>query len=205
VNVQGTIDPYVYLLDSETETSTGREIEQRKINKYAWNNGDGLGNISQLNTSLGFRFTPSVFKGKQEGEKNKKTSEYGTTEELEYINANPENYVDFSIPWSLSGNYSVNRRQTGFETSDITQSLTFRGDFSITEKTKIDFNSGYDFENKEFTQTSINVIRDLHCWSMRFNWVPFGRFQSFEITIRAKSSLLQDLKLEKRKRFFDNF
>ncbi|MEQ8711585.1 MAG: putative LPS assembly protein LptD [Cyclobacteriaceae bacterium] len=205
VNVQGTIDPYVYILDSETETSTGTTVVQRKINKYAWNAGQGLGNISQLNTSLGFRFTPNAFKGKEEGEDNEKESEYGTPEELEYINANPEDYVDFSIPWSINGNYSVNRRQTGFQDATVTQALTFSGDFSITEKTKIDFRSGYDFENKEFTQTSINVIRDLHCWSMRFNWVPFGRFQSFEITIRAKSSLLQDLKLEKRKRFFDNF
>lgn len=205
VNVQGTIDPYVYILDSKTETATGTRVQQRRINKYAWNNGEGLGKISQLNTAFGFRLTPNAFKGKKEGGDKEKKSDFGTPEELAYINANPEDYVDFSIPWSISGNYSVNRRQRGFEEANITQSLTFSGDLSITEKTKIDFRSGYDFENKEFTQTSINVIRDLHCWSMRFNWVPFGRFQSFEITISAKSSLLQDLKLEKRRRFFDNF
>jgi len=207
VNVQGTIDPYVYILDSEEETANGRTVSQRRINKYAWNNGEGLGNISQLNTAFGFRLTPRAFqkKGDDSEEDDEKVSEYGTEEELAHINSNPEEYVDFSIPWSISGNYSVNRRQRGFEDATITQTLQFSGDFSITEKTKIDFRSGYDFENKEFTQTSINVIRDLHCWSMRFNWVPFGRFQSFEITISAKSSLLQDLKLEKRRRFFDNF
>jgi hypothetical protein len=54
------------------------------------------------------------------------------------------------------------------------------------------------------TQTSINATRDLHCWRINFSWVPFGRFQSYNLSINAVSALLQDLKLEKRSRFFDN-
>ena len=75
---------------------------------------------------------------------------------------------------------------------------------SITEKTKLSFRSGYDFKYKMLTQTSINATRDLHCWRISFSWVPFGRFQSYNLTINAVSALLQDLKLEKRSRFFDN-
>ena len=47
------------------------------------------------------------------------------------------------------------------------------------------------------TQTSINATRDLHCWRINFSWVPFGRFQSYNLSINAVSALLQDLKLEK--------
>ena len=133
-----------------------------------------------------------------------KNIKFGTDEELDYINANPEEYVDFNIPWSLNGNYSLNRRKIGFQDANITQTFNLAGDLSITEKTKVTFRTGYDFKNKMLTQTSINVVRDLHCWRLSFNWVPFGRFQSFNLTLNAISSLLQDLKLEKKSRFFDN-
>jgi lipopolysaccharide assembly outer membrane protein LptD (OstA) len=203
VNFTGTFDPYTYILDSIVETGATSRVYQRKINEYAWNSGNGLGTLSNFNVALSFRLTPDTFK-KEKSENGPKESEFGTEEELEFINRNPEEYIDFSIPWSISTNYSVARRRNGFDNAQVTQSLNFNGDLSLTEKTKINFRSGYDFESKEFTQTSIDVVRDLHCWTMRFNWVPFGRFQSFNITIAAKSSLLQDLKLEKRRRFFDN-
>jgi hypothetical protein len=84
-----------------------------------------------------------------------------------------------------------------------TQSVTFNGDVSITKKWKLSVTSGYDFTTKEITLTSINVYRDLHCWEMHFNWVPFGFRQSFSIDINVKSSVLRDLKLSRRKDWFD--
>src|SRR5690606_41304698 len=87
----------------------------------------------------------------------------------------------------------------------ITQTLQFSGDLALSEKWKAQFQSGYHFETKEFTQTTISISRDLHCWTMSLWWVPFGRFQQYNFTINVKSSLLKDLKLERRKPFFDNF
>jgi hypothetical protein len=78
------------------------------------------------------------------------------------------------------------------------------GDLSLSEKWKIRYSSGYDFEAKEFSMTNIGISRDLHCWTMSLDWVPFGRFQSYNFRINVKSSVLQDLKLERRKPFFDN-
>ena len=77
------------------------------------------------------------------------------------------------------------------------------GNIRLTEKWKIGFRSGYDFDTKEISYSSIDVYRDLHCWEMRFNWVPFGFRQSFNLSISVKSSILQDLKLNKRKSFYD--
>ena len=51
---------------------------------------------------------------------------------------------------------------------------------------------------KKFTLTSIGINRNLHCWQMDFQWIPFGQIASYVFTIRAKSSLLQDLKLNRR-------
>src|SRR5690349_5725006 len=90
------------------------------------------------------------------------------------------------------------------KSKNITQTMQFSGDLSISKMWKINFNSGYDVEAKEFTQTNIAIARDLHCWTLNFTWVPFGPFQSYNFRIAVKASVLQDLKLERRKPFFDN-
>jgi hypothetical protein len=57
---------------------------------------------------------------------------------------------------------------------------------------------------KEFTPTNIMIRRDLHCWEMKLNWIPFGTRKGYFFTINVKSSVLQDLKLEKKKDAYNN-
>ena len=87
----------------------------------------------------------------------------------------------------------------------VIQTLGMSGNVSITPKWKIGFMTGWDFEASDLSYTSISIYRDLHCWEMRFNWIPTGYQQSWNFTINAKASLLQDLKLNKKKDFRDNF
>tara|TARA_Y100000768_G_scaffold387525_1_gene379143 strand:- start:1184 stop:3748 length:2565 start_codon:yes stop_codon:yes gene_type:complete len=197
LSVSGNIDPYTFRLDSINENGN---VYQRRINELALKNNQGIGSLAYINMALGVRFSAKDFRNDNE----EIESSYGTQEELDYINSNIAEYIDFNVPWSLNASYNLNRRKIGFREPTITQTLTFSGDISISEKTKVSFRSGYDFKFKMLTQTSINATRDLHCWRISFSWVPFGRFQSYNLTINAVSALLQDLKLEKRSRFFDN-
>ena len=199
VSLSGTMDPYAYKLDSISETN---QIYQRRINELAIKNNQGLGSLAFINMALGMRFSAKDFQSPEE--KDEKESRFGTRREIDYINSNIAEYVDFNVPWSINASYNLNRRKIGYNDPTITQTITMSGDISISEKTKISMRSGYDFKNKMLTQTSINATRDLHCWRIRFNWIPFGRFQSYNLSISAVSALLQDLKLEKRSRFFDN-
>ncbi len=199
VSLSGTMDPYAYKLDSISETN---QIYQRRINELAIKNNQGLGSLAFINMALGMRFSAKDFQSPEE--EDEKESRFGTRREIDYINSNIAEYVDFNVPWSINASYNLNRRKIGYNDPTITQTITMSGDISISEKTKISMRSGYDFKNKMLTQTSINATRDLHCWRIRFNWVPFGRFQSYNLSISAVSALLQDLKLEKRSRFFDN-
>ena len=202
LSIGGTIDPYTFKLDSISESSSGlKNVYQRRIDELAYKNNQGIGSLAYINMSLGFRFSAKDFKSEDEEEKD---SSFGTREEIDYINSNIAEYIDFNVPWSINASYNLNRRKLGYRDPTITQTLTFSGDVSISEKTKISFRSGYDFKFKMLTQTSINATRDLHCWRINFSWVPFGRFQSYNLSINAVSALLQDLKLEKRSRFFDN-
>ena len=203
LSLSGNIDPYTYRLDSTVESSSGSKIiYQRRVSDLALLNKQGIGSLDFINIALGFRFSANDFKS--DARETELDSEYGTAEQLNYINSNMAEYIDFNVPWSVNASYNLNRRKLGYRDPTITQTLTFSGDLSISEKTKLSFRSGYDFKNKMMTQTSINATRDLHCWRINFSWVPFGRFQSYNLSINAVSALLQDLKLEKRSRFFDN-
>ena len=115
-------------------------------------------------------------------------------------------HVDFSIPWNLTLGVNYSRLSSyivsiaGYQTNQ-SATLTARGDLNLTEKWKIGFSSGYDFINKDFTYTSIDFYRDLHCWEMRMNWIPFGPRQGWNFSISVKAPMLQDLKYEKRNDF----
>ena len=113
-------------------------------------------------------------------------------------------YVDFNVPWDLNVRYNLNYSKPR-DVSQISQTLNFSGNLSLTPKWKISFSSGYDFKANEFTMTNISLFRDLHCWEMRFGVVPFGSRKSWNFTIQVKSSLLKDLKYHTQKSWYDNF
>lgn len=195
INTIAIFDPYQI-------DSTGARIE-----RFEWNNGR-IGRLTNANLSVS-----TSLRSKEKNNQNK-TSKLATQDELDYINKNPNAYVDYSIPWSLNVYYNVQYAKVVKQelvgssivyvlNDQYTQSLTFNGDLSITKKWKVSVTSGYDFTRKEMTLTSINVYRDLHCWEMHFNWVPFGFRQSFSIDINVKSSVLRDLKLSRRKDWYD--
>jgi len=120
----------------------------------------------------------------------------------------PLNGVDYTVPWNLIFSYSFSYNSNYVFADDdmdrnYIQSLTVRGDVSLTPKWRIGFRTGYDFENNDLTYTSIDIYRDLHCWEMTFNWIPMGFRQSYNFTIRVKASVLQDLKLTRTRHHLD--
>lgn len=117
--------------------------------------------------------------------------------------------IDYAVPWTLQFGYTFNYnsrynyREERFDRSYV-QSLNVNGTLNLTPKWRIGFRTGYDFERKEITYSSLDIYRDLHCWEMTLNWIPFGFRKSYNLTIRVKSSMLQDLKITKRTHHLDN-
>ena len=109
---------------------------------------------------------------------------------------------EFTVPWNLNLYYTLNYIKP-YDEKEIIQSINFDGNIDITNKWKVKFQSGLDLKNRDFTFTKIDLYRDLHCWEMIFNWIPFGNQKSYNFIIRVKSSILQDLKLSKKKNVFD--
>jgi len=121
-----------------------------------------------------------------------------------------DGYSKVSIPWNISISYSVRYGNTTFNKTKMeydmgfTHNLSFSGNLSLTNKWTLNANSTYDFKTKQFTYFSMNVNRNLHCWSMSASIVPFGIYKSYNFHIGVNSSMLSDLKYDKRSEYGSN-
>jgi hypothetical protein len=113
-------------------------------------------------------------------------------------------YQEFDVPWTMNVGYSFSYAKPGLK-STITQAVTMRGNVSLSKQLAIIYSTGYDFKGKAITMTTVGVKRDLHCWEMNLNWIPVGNMKGWNFTIRAKASVLGDMKYERRKDFHDSF
>lgn len=173
-----SFDPYVV-------TDNGQRINQSEF--------DVNGRIGRL-TSANASVSANLAGGKNEQKK----------KQMKEANLNPDDYIDFTVPWSLNLSYSLTYSKPNDNAESVTrQSIGFNGDISLTERWKITYSSNYDFQTHEFTYSSFSFHRDMHCWEMRLTWIPFGFQQSYSFQINVKSSILQDLKLTKKNDFYD--
>lgn len=199
LNMSGVLDPYAY--QAAVRNADGQLIRaQRRTKEYAWNAGMGIGQISSFSLAASTSLNP---KAREKKKLKRKSLSIQEERELDFINANPDLFVDFSLPWNLNISYNFNYNKIGYEKSVVIQSLNFSGDINLTSKWKIGASSGYDFQNKTLVYPNINIYRDLHCWEMRFNWVPMGNRGSYSVDINVKASVLQDLKLSRQRSWFD--
>lgn len=187
IRFDGSLDPYAIEKDVETGNYT-------RVNKYLWNEQKQLARLTRASLALGTSLNPNAAK--------EKTSDQIAQSDLDVINRNPEAYVDFNIPWDMKIDYKLVYSKPLNESS-VDQTINFNGNVNLTPQWKIGFRSGYNFTDKEVAYTDINIYRDLHCWEMRFDWIPFGFRRQYNFTIAVKASVLQDLKLNRTRNFYD--
>jgi len=185
INFNGSFDPYVV-------DSLGRNI-----NTFEWDVNKRIGRFNGGNISMS-----TDFQSLRKENPNMET-DAGTEEEREMVWSDPDAYIDFTVPWNFSLAYNLRVTNTptisGSDSLYTTQSATFSGDISVTPNWKVQVTSGFDFQLRDFTYTSVDIYRDLHCWQMSFRWIPFGARQSYIFNINVKAGVLQDLKLTRRK------
>jgi len=123
--------------------------------------------------------------------------------EVSEVTGQPQSYIDWTNPWrfSLSYNYrysSVLTKVPGIRDRQHIQTLGIQGDFNLTPKWKIEVETGIDFMLMELSFTRLRLWRDLHCWDMSLDWIPLGPRKSYMMTLKVKSSVLQDLKITRK-------
>jgi hypothetical protein len=203
--IRGILDPYA--LDERN----------RRINRSEFSQTGKVARLTSLSFSTSTRFSSGT--KKQDSQSQLRASDDpvqrveipGETEDSplseEYDRFNEDyygEYIDFDVPWNISIDYNLNYSKLG-DLANLIQTVRLSGDFSLTPRWKIGYNTGFDFETKKVTTSNLSIYRDLHCWEMKLTAVPFGFYKSFNFQINIKSAVLQDIKYNKRIPWQDNF
>lgn len=216
LNVSATWDPYTYQLNS-----SGNPV---RVNVPRWKAGKGWARLSSTGTSFSYTFNNDTFKRKSSGDKPKKkpdedqlfaqeTSDFDNPSPLTEnsdsggdsgMQFNPDGYMKWEVPWSLSVNYSIGYGYGEFDKEKmeykgrVTQNLSLSGNIRPTKNWNFSFSASYNFDTHKIAYMNCNISRDLHCFAMNASFIPVGPYKSFSFNIAVKSSLLSDLKYDKR-------
>ena len=222
LSLSGSFDPYMYAINN-----VGQVV---RVNKLRWEHGE-FPKFLGTSTSYSYTFNNDTFKKKKPTPKDNTTtgtdqklptktdnftppvtsSKSEAGKDLKAADKDADGYQKLTVPWSLTINYSVQYGNTQkFDTTRLeyrmafTHNLSLSGNISLTTNWKISANTSYDFLAKQFTYTNINVIRNLHCWTMTASVVPFGVYKSYNFRIGVNASMLQDLKYNKQSGYGTN-
>lgn len=184
INISGSFDLY-----SLRKTIRGNQIIYQRDKEFEFSRTGKLARLTSMSFTTGYQFQS------KQGNENKE-------EKGDSRNVVPDEYDYFDIPWQFSIDYDLTYSKP-YDKSEFLQTFRFSGNFSLTNKWKINFSSGYDVKANKFTYTTVGIDRDLHCWAMSFNFSPFGETKFYSFQINVKSALLRDIKYDKRKSIYD--
>jgi hypothetical protein len=208
VSFNGTLDPYVTRV---YDSIANGQIQpyRRQINRYSWQDGK-FPKLVNVSFSVSGTLNPAAF---HPSAINNNSAANGLTlanatpiqrQSLAMLNGDPSAYIDFNIPWNLVINYNFSYTNA-YVSSQRTNTIMLSGDLNLTKAWKIQFNTNYDFVAGQLSSaTSFAIYRDLHCWDLSIQWLPFGYYKSYNVTLRVKSAILQALKLSKRSDYTSN-
>lgn len=214
LNLNATWDVYTYALNP-----SGNPV---RVNKLRISSGKGFGRLRSTGTSFSYTLNNETFKRKKKNSDtdagadsesnpnsrtgNRSSQKPGDNDDSGYSDADfsSDGYYNWTIPWSLTLNYSINYGYGSFNkqkmeyNSRITQNLSFSGSIRPTKNWNFGFSASYNFDTHKIAYMNCNISRDLHCFTMAASFVPVGPYKSYNFHIAVKSALLSDLKYDKR-------
>ncbi|WP_458987696.1 putative LPS assembly protein LptD [Pontibacter sp. CAU 1760] len=167
----------------------------RKVNEYYFNPTQfRLARLTNANLNMRANLNP-------EARKSETTSPTNLPALQQDMDPLLPDYIDFKIPWTLALDFTLYYTPaTSLLAEDrIDKTVGINGTLGLTDKWQISYNGTYDITSNNISYATVNIHRDLHCWDMSISWIPFGLQRGYNLTINARSALLRDLKLTKRK------
>ena len=225
LNLNCIFDTYTYDVDAN-----GNPVRK---NVTRWQAGKGFGRLRSTGTSFSYTFSNETFKKwfggaeeknvkpekpdqgrkeEEEEEEDSSTSKSGSRllgQKKEQGEYDADGYMVTSVPWSLSFSYSMRLGYGKFDPEKkeykykVTNSLSFNGSLQPTKNWRMNFNATYDFDMKKISYMTCSFTRNMHCWQLTGSVVPVGPYKSYSFTVAVSSSLLKDLKYDKRNNYRD--
>ncbi|MGY0392374.1 putative LPS assembly protein LptD [Bizionia sp. KMM 8389] len=204
INFGAILDPYA--LDNNNT----------RVDVFNINNGGSLFRLTSANITMSYSLSSSSFDGTESDRSTQENlrsggraddlfgraqdfSDQSYYDKEEDTERKPSGLYTNKIPWNVKFAYAANYSNSQRENEISSHSLMFSGDVEIAPQWTIGASSGYDFKNKGFTYTQLRFERDLLSWRMNFSWVPFSSNASWYFFIGIKSSILKDIKYDKRR------
>jgi lipopolysaccharide assembly outer membrane protein LptD (OstA) len=186
--------------------STGRQLNRYLLDLEQRNYR--LARILNANLSLGYQFNPAA------RPKSAANIPRATAPSNDPVLGSPlqqqiyADYIDFDIPWEANLQYTASYSTANAPIRPILygslpllsgSSVTASGSVKLTPNLRLSTSLNYNFTQNTLVYPTVNFTRDLHCWQISGLWIPVGPYRGYNFTIAAKSSLLQDLKLNRNK------
>ena len=178
------------LKDSLSKLFGKKELEEEEENKEKTDEEEELSDDQQKKEGSDFK------------SRRRKKNEKEDTSGLD-----ADGYMKFNLPWSFSISYGISMAEDRSADINIktmrypykfTHNLNFSGSIKLASGWNVSASSGWDFNAHKISMTTVNISRDMHCFDMTCGLV-FGTFTSYNITLRAKSTVLTDaLKYDKK-------
>jgi hypothetical protein len=221
LNLSGAFDPYMYALNaSGTPVRVNRlRWDNGKLPRF-------LGTRTTFAYSLNndtFKKKQNKDANKQQTEEDdlsgedenafdldpNKQQEKTTSDEEKETKPDAEGYEKIQIKWNISFSYSVGwQQQSGLDNFDFDKmeykrkwdgnTVSLSGYINPTPYWKLNCVTTLDLKNWKFNGLTLSMSRDLHCWTLSATVTPIGLYKSFMITIGVNSSMLRDMKYEKK-------
>ena len=199
ISYQGQFDPYGYDADGERIANLAFTMGQSPL----------IHRTSQFQASTQLR-------------SNRKTSRQAvmyeqrggafTEGDIDYYHYS--DMVPLRTDWDIRINYdvrlvtNVDAAQPGEIMPDFlhefaAHSLSLSGSYRPTDNWSLNYRTGVDIAKRTAAFTTINAVRDLHCWEMKISWVPFGTTRSYMIGINLKNQQFRQVKAQRRRTAID--
>ena len=159
--------------------------------------------LTNLNSSVSFRLNSRMFQSRKKAAAKADTAQsqdVGLVTPLSPLNRfnGNEGFSGPNLPWSANFSLTYNISRYNPLMPQKTFWLNMNSSFQLTKNWKINYTARFDMKSRKIVSQNIVIYRDLHCWEARIVWYPTGPYRHFYLRINIKSSLLRELKLEKR-------
>ena len=144
---------------------------------------------------------------KLDGKKKSSSLRSAKADKAKNADVDEDGYMPFKFPWNFTVSYGITMSENTAGKINVktmrypykfTQNMNFSGNIGISDNWRINFTSGYNFEYKKLTTTTVHISRDLHCFEMSCG-IVLSPYTSFNFSFRATSQMLADaLKWDKR-------
>lgn len=208
LNINSTLGFTLYDQEPYLDSQGKQTNTYHKVNRLLINSGKGLLRLTYFTISFGTKIsggqlplaTSSNAKPTDSLSLGERFSLRRNLQEgkFDFWGEESDGYQPFRASWNLSIDVNYNYRKDLINQKTESLNLSLDASLKLTPTWNIFISTQYDASRKEIISPVIRINKDLHCWDLSFTWYPYGTFTGFYFRFGIKSSILRDLKIEKR-------